>query len=116
LKVFFRQTDACVVSAALFDTACEMNPQMRKDLQVLATSPDLVPVVFFFRADYPTDSRVELETAILGLDNTTAGKQVLTVFQHEKMARATVACLEPTRQLMDAFNRLPRPSSSTSAQ
>ena len=47
LPVFFRQADACVITSNVFEIACELNPQLQKELRVLATSPEVVSSVFF---------------------------------------------------------------------
>ena len=106
LRVFFRQSDACVVTANAFELACELNPQLRKELKVLASSPPLIPSFLFFRPGYTSPSHAELEAAILDLHATTSGQQVLTVFQGSRMEKRPVSCLDTTRQLLGEYQRL----------
>ena len=103
LQVFFHQADACLVTSNVFDLACELNPQLRKKLRVLAVSPEVIPAVFFFRPGYTASVRDQMEPAIVSLNNTTAGLQVLTVFQSDGMVKRPVACLEGSRQLLAEF-------------
>jgi ABC-type phosphate/phosphonate transport system substrate-binding protein len=110
LRVFFRQSDACLVTASAFDLACELNPQLRRQLKVLASSPPLIPTVFFFRNDYLSPQRREFESAILDLHTTVAGQQVLTVFQSTRMEKHPVAYLDATRQLFESHARLRGPA------
>lgn len=117
LQVFFRQAEACLVTSNVLELACELNPQLRRDLKVLAVSPEVVPSVFFFRAGYNSTARDLLEPAILALHETAAGLQVLTVFQSDGMVKRPLACLEGTRQLLAEYRRrrLPTERKETAA-
>ncbi len=81
LPVFFRQSDACVVTLTGFETMRELNPQVGQQLKIVARSPEVVPSVFCFRADYAPAFKEELYAGIRDLHKTVAGQQVLTVFQ-----------------------------------
>ncbi len=105
-RVFFRQVDACVVGRGAFETAGELNPQVRKELRVLATSPDVVPNLFFFRPGYAPSLTRKMEEAILTLHETPAGKQIMTVFQGEKLVREPLSCLDSARVLLAEQARL----------
>ena len=105
LQVFFHQADACLVTSNAFALACELNPQLRKELRVLAVSPEVVPSLFFFRCGYASTVREELEPAILELDHSPAGLQLLTVFQCDGMVKRPSACLAGTRQLLAESER-----------
>jgi phosphonate transport system substrate-binding protein len=105
LQVFFRQADACLVTSNVFELACELNPQLRKELRVLAVSPEVVPSLFFFRPGYTSSVREKLEPAILALHETAAGLQVLTVFQSDGMVKRPLSSLEGTRQLLEEYDR-----------
>lgn len=112
LGVFFRQSDACVVTTNAFALACELNPQLRRDLRVLAISPAIVPSVFFFRPGYTTEVRDQLESAIVTLHQTPAGQQVMAVFQCDRMEKQPAAsCLASTQQLLVEYERLKRGNS-----
>ena len=105
LQVFFHQAEACLVTSNMFEVACELNPQLRKQLMILAVSPDVVPALFFFRPGYASSQRHQLESAILELDKTPAGLQVLTVFQSDGMVKRPISCLDGSRQLLADYER-----------
>jgi len=105
LPVFFHQADACVVTAIGFEIACELNPQLLKDLRVLATSPEVVSSVFFFRPGYVSHVKDKLETAMLTLQETPAGQQLLMMFQGDAVVKQPISCLESSRQLWDEGGR-----------
>jgi ABC-type phosphate/phosphonate transport system substrate-binding protein len=116
LGVFFRQADACVVTSNVFDTASELNPQLRKELRVLASSPEVIPTLFCFRASYSSDIKDVLEAAILAVHETPAGQQILTVFQCDSMVKQPISCLEGTRRILLEYERLRRRQSSREEQ
>lgn len=111
MDVFFQKVEACLVTSNVFALTCELNPQLRQKLQVIAISPELVPTVFFFRADYRSPLREELEPAILGLQQTPAGQQVLTVFQTERMTKNPVSSLQSVSELLELHRQLVKPHS-----
>lgn len=100
LQVFFRKHDLAVVTSDAFAVTGELNPQLGKQLRVLAESPEVVPAVFFFRPTYKSQERFWLEEALLSLHEDTLGQQILTVFQSERIVCRPVACLDETRELL----------------
>ncbi len=97
LQVFFRQAAGVVVSREAFELACELNPQLHKDLAVLAESPPLITSFFIFRPDWLGPSRQSFETAMLQLHTTAMGQQVLTIFKSTHMEKQPVSILDATR-------------------
>jgi hypothetical protein len=61
--------------------------------------------LFFFRPSYIPQMRDRLESAILSMNATPAGREVLTVFQSDGMMKCQVSCLESTRQLLAEYDR-----------
>ena len=110
LPVFFHQQDACLVTRRGFDTMCELNPQVRDQLRVLATSPRLVPAVGFIRRGYDSPLRDTLLAALRGLEKSAAGAQVLTLFQSDELREAPASLLESARDLIEAHRHLTVPA------
>lgn len=102
LPVFFRQADACVVTRRGFQTLAELNPQVGKELRVLAASPDLVATVFCFRAEFESTEMDRLMDVLRNFHRTAAGRQVLTVFQSDRLQEIPVTALAAARRLHDA--------------
>jgi phosphonate transport system substrate-binding protein len=105
LPVFFRKADACLVTTNAFELACELNPQLARHLRVLAVSRPLIPDLFCFRPDYNPEAREKLEPAILDLQESSAGRQVLTVFKCDRMVKRPVSCLDGTKSLLAEYQR-----------
>lgn len=105
LPVFFGQADACLTSKRGFETMCELNPQVARDLKVIASSPPMVLSFYIFRKNYHSPSRQRVIKAISSLRNTTAGQQLATLFQFEELALRDSACLTPALAILDAADR-----------
>jgi phosphonate transport system substrate-binding protein len=106
LQVFFHQADACLVTSNVFELACELNPQLHQKLRVLAISPAVVPGLFCFRSGYTPGIRDQMESAMMTLNQTPSGLQVLTVFQSDGMVKQPLASLDSTRQLLAEYQRV----------
>lgn len=108
LPVFFRQVDACVVTQSGFEMMCELNPEVGKQIKIIATSPEFVPAIFAFRADYQPPFRQQLISGVTSLNKTVAGRQLLTVFQSDDIEQRPASFLEPTLEMLAAHARLNR--------
>jgi ABC-type phosphate/phosphonate transport system substrate-binding protein len=109
LDVFFGQADICVVTDSAFQTMTELNPKVRSKLRVIAESPDLIGIVGFFRPDYPPDHK---QRAIQGMSSdfkhNERGRQIMLLFNVERMAAITDSQLESARELLAEYSRLKR--------
>lgn len=110
LPVFFRQSDACVVTRSGFETVTELNPQVGKQLKIIASSPQLVPAVLCFRADYSPPFKDQLMAGLRDLHTTPAGQQVLTIFHSEKMEERPASVLQSALDVLAEYRRLCAPS------
>lgn len=106
LQVFFRQAHAALITRDAFDMACELNPQLRKDLTLLFVSPPLIASFFMLRPTYRGQFREKLEKAIGEVHATPGGRQVLAIFQSSRMEQHPPAILEPTRRFLLEYRRL----------
>lgn len=106
LQAFFRKVDGCVVTADVFALAGELNPQIKRDLKILETSPEVIPALFYFCPGHTSRTRECLEPAMLALHESPAGQQVLTVFQAERMLKQPASVLASTQALLEEHRRL----------
>ena len=113
LPVFFRQQDACIVTRSGFDTMAELNPQLRVQLKPLAASPDLVPAFTFIRPDYRGAPHDEIVAEVLKMHLTASGKQILTLFQTDRIEQKPASVLESARELIETRRRLIPASGAT---
>jgi phosphonate transport system substrate-binding protein len=98
LPVFFRQIDACLVTKSGFDIMVELNPQVGKDLFIVAESEDIVPIIFAFRDHYEPPFLDTLLSGLSELDQSNAGLQILNIFQSDSIEE------QPRQLLHSALN------------
>ncbi|MCU0588796.1 MAG: phosphate/phosphite/phosphonate ABC transporter substrate-binding protein [Syntrophobacteraceae bacterium] len=106
LPVFFRQSDACVVTRRGFQTMTELNPQVGQQLKVIASSPELVPAGFFFRGDFSESVRDRAFAEFEKIHTMPAGQQALTVFQSGELKVESISVLNGAMELLDTHKRL----------
>jgi ABC-type phosphate/phosphonate transport system substrate-binding protein len=106
LSVFFGQADACVTTDVALKTMVELNPQLGKTLNIMASSPELVTTVTVFRRS--TNINVQQNTREIGLklkDNP-RGRQVLLLFKIDGLVPVQESDLVGIRELMGEYDRL----------
>jgi len=106
LPVFFHKADACLVTLKGFKTMSELNPQVGRQLRVLATSPELVPSGFFFRTGYPEAQQKQCLADFTRVHTTATGQQILTVFQTERLEECPASVLDSALDLLTRHEQL----------
>lgn len=106
MSVFFGQAAGCVVALDKFEVATELNPQLATQLTVIARSPEFSRGVVAFRADYPKVQRDRAYDTMLHLHEDVDGRQIMSVFRHERMVPFRLELLDSSRALMADLGRL----------
>jgi ABC-type phosphate/phosphonate transport system substrate-binding protein len=106
LPVFFKQVDACLVTRSSFNTMVELNPQLEKQLIVLAESPAVVPSIFIFQSTYNSTVKEQILDGLRDLHKTPAGQQVLTIFHFATVQEKPLSSLNSSLELIAAHTRL----------
>ena len=106
LPVFFHQADACLVSLRGFETMVELNPQIGRQLKILAQSEPVIPALLCFRGDYLSPYRERIIEEAARVDESPAGRQTLALFQAGRLLRGDPASLASTCALLDLHRRL----------
>jgi ABC-type phosphate/phosphonate transport system substrate-binding protein len=105
LPVFFGQADCCLTSKRGFETMCELNPQVGKDLATLVSSPSVTVDFYIFRKNYQSAEREAVIRAISGLRNSPGGQELATLFQFEQLTVRDGNCLTSALNLLDMADR-----------
>jgi phosphonate transport system substrate-binding protein len=105
LPVFFGQADACLTSKQGFDTMCELNPQVGKDLTAIASSPMMVLCFYVFHKNYHSPNRVRFLKVLSELHTSAAGRQLATLFQFDQLTVRDGSCLASALSILDAAER-----------
>ncbi|MGZ0655579.1 PhnD/SsuA/transferrin family substrate-binding protein [Coraliomargarita sp. W4R72] len=99
LSVFFGKADACLVSDGSFDLLCELNPQLRVKLQVLAQSPVVMNSAVFTQVGFDPDLENRASKAIEAVGADTQGEQMLTMFRTDSVSGSDLSELQGTLDL-----------------
>jgi ABC-type phosphate/phosphonate transport system substrate-binding protein len=114
LPVFFRKADACLVDRAGFETMAEMNPQLRKQLRIIAASPAINEGLCCFRADFDSPVKQTILEGIPRFNASLVGQQILTVFQSRCLQVLSETMLDSARELWAEHERLLPPAGNGS--
>jgi ABC-type phosphate/phosphonate transport system substrate-binding protein len=106
LPVFFGQATAALTSRSSFDLACELNPQLAKDLRVLAESPELVPTLCGYCPDSDPAIVYSYSKRTLHLAESTAGRMILSLFQIDGVVEVRPEDIAGTRAFLKRYQQL----------
>jgi ABC-type phosphate/phosphonate transport system substrate-binding protein len=108
LSVFFKKNDACLVTDTAFETMCELNPQMGKQLTILAHSTELSNGIFFFARDLPQGVKNILVNHVLHLDASRYGQQILMLYKIDRLVQFDITDLDSIKVLFQEYEALKR--------
>ena len=105
LPVFFGQADCCVTSKRSFDTMCELNPQVARELKVITSSLAMVVDFYVFRRGYLGAKREGVIRAMSALTASESGRQLATLFQFHELAIRDGSCLVSALGVLEGADR-----------
>jgi len=110
LPLFFGRIQAVGISRRAFSMAAELNPQIGRELRILATSPRIIPAGFWFRKGADLAQRNAFMQAMIKLKSVTAGRQVLALYQSSGFVSAPGSVMNGTIELVHQYERLRKKS------
>jgi ABC-type phosphate/phosphonate transport system substrate-binding protein len=109
MAVFFKQADAALVTRAAYDTSTLLNPQIGRDLGVIAESEYFSDGITCFPTTLSKSAQAIIAAAIAKLNATTTGRQLYTVFQTSGTTPFKPAYLEGLEKLLRERSQLQSP-------
>lgn len=106
LPVFFGQAEAGITTNKSFQLMCELNPQLGRQIKLLAVSPPLVSSIHAFHRNYAGPYRDKLVRILSNLPSSISGKQLMVLFQTEKLVMRHSSCLDGSLAVLGAWERL----------
>jgi phosphonate transport system substrate-binding protein len=85
MPVFFRKIDACVVTRQALEITSELNPQISKDMKIIAQSDRMAGGLVVFRKDFPEASKQKTRQMLLDMHKESEGRQMLTLFRLNRL-------------------------------
>jgi len=101
-RLFFNQADAALVYRNAFEAAMTMNPQIGQQLQVLEaySFKGRSPHIGLFSSRVSQQDAQTITKAVMTLDKTPRGRQVLDIYNADQMVMTMVQDLDPFRDLL----------------
>jgi ABC-type phosphate/phosphonate transport system substrate-binding protein len=106
MGVFFRQVDGCVVSRGSFDTCKTLNPQLGQELFIIAESKSLMGDISCLPVSIGVKLKGAMENAALHLQENNVGRQILTLFQTDRVVAFKGSDLDGIVELLAERDRL----------
>jgi ABC-type phosphate/phosphonate transport system substrate-binding protein len=100
MLVFFKQMDAAVEMRSAFETAVEMNPQLGRDLKVVARSPGLLPGVVCLNRSIPPGVRQRYMERAVRLHELPQFRQTFVLMRITRLLAWDPLYLDTTRALV----------------
>ncbi len=105
LPVFFGRLPAAALSRNAYETAVELNPQLGRELQVLATSPRVIPTLFAFRRGCDPADLQQMRRAVQKLQASPTGQQLLQIYHSRGYVEKPVSIMAGTLAMMREYDR-----------
>ena len=106
MPVFFKRADACILSRYSYEVMSELNPQLRKDLVVIAESRPLATGVIAVRKDYNGRHREMLKEVLETLGKDVEGRQLLTLFRMSSLVPFRQVYLQSMGEFLKEYHEL----------
>jgi phosphonate transport system substrate-binding protein len=109
LPVFFGKSDVCLTTKHSFDTLCELNPQLGRDLVAIGASQAMVVMFYSFRKSYTGPLRekfARVYTDMRSVHASAAGQQLLMLFQFDQLESRDISCLKPALAVLEKADRI----------
>jgi phosphonate transport system substrate-binding protein len=93
--VLNKEADIGAAKNTVFDLMAKEDPEVRENLVILATSPDVPSNGLGLRGDFDPGMKKKLKNALLGMDKDAEGKKVLQAFGVKKFIETTAKDYQP---------------------
>lgn len=106
LPVFFGKADACIVTRNSWEVMCELNPQLKRQLRIVAAAPPVVPALTCFRTGLTATAKQQIIQAVESSASRPAFEQLLVLFKSDSIGNEPLSVLAGTRELVTRYNHL----------
>ncbi|RQW87378.1 MAG: hypothetical protein EHM79_07915 [Geobacter sp.] len=106
MSVFFKKTDAAIVTRGTLETSAAMNPQLGRQLMVIAESRSFLGDITCIPDNVSERLKRSIENAAMHLHENTVGKQMFTLFQMDRAILFQPSYLEGLEELLKERDRL----------
>ncbi len=106
LPVFFGKAEACLVRESALNTMIELNPQLARDLRIIASSPPILNGLCAIRPDMNATHREILIRRIPTMHKHVKGKQILTLLKLDQATSFKPEMIVNTERLYNECRKI----------
>lgn len=106
LGVFFEKYKCAVVSQSVYDVVCELNPKVKSDIIILATSGNLINNFFAHKKNISKSTSEILEVYATDLNENDDGRQILNLFKVNRVEKISKEDIDETKKLIQKHKSL----------
>lgn len=106
LNVFFRKSDAVMLSRGALETSVALNPQLGSQLAILAESGSLLGAITCVPDNVSQNMKRSIENVAVHLHENSIGKQMFTLFQMDRVIPFNNSYLSGLEELLRERERL----------
>lgn len=103
-SVFFRRIDYAVIRESSYLTAVELNPQLKKQISILAKSPGYIYYFAAARINFDEELCNEIIKLGMNLHTSVAGRQILNLMRGVRIFLVSEEDLRESKELFDRYN------------
>jgi hypothetical protein len=105
-NLFFKKTDVIMVYEKFYKLAIELNPQIKKDTQIISRLTNIPRALGYFHKDVDPALRSIVLLEVEKLHQYAKGQQLLDIFHADRAIRSSIADLQSTQQLIKRYQYL----------
>jgi len=106
LSVFLKKADACIVTKLEFESMCELNPQIEKQIKILDSSPAYITQVYCLNLSLILEKPSNARSVVAELNKTSKADQMLKLFKAKTLVAITLENLSSMKKLYTDYNLL----------
>ncbi|MDH7604822.1 MAG: PhnD/SsuA/transferrin family substrate-binding protein [Melioribacter sp.] len=103
-SVFFKRIDYAVIRESSYLTAAELNPQLRKQISILAKSSGYIYYFAAARRNFDEELCNEIKKVGMNLHTSVAGKQILNLMRGARIFPISEEDLRESKELFNKYN------------
>ncbi len=106
MKLFFKKSDAALVTRQSYELAAELNPQISRILKPVYRFTIPVNNGTFFSKDYSDENIIDYQKIAQGLNRTPRGRQILQVFKCDKIVENSLNDIRIVQKVLLEYQQL----------
>lgn len=105
-SVFFKNADVAIARKSVFNTLCELNPQIRNSLKIIKSSPPIVLIITAANHNSDQELLKFVHEEAREMSNSIGGKNILRIFKGKSFVGITERELQSSKEIIDKNNEI----------